>query len=170
MTEVSRMALILWGKETCDSLALLIPERKFVDSVCLLLIKIDQLAWMSVENDLSGGEEFKGWVDKYLLPEADLKCDSADLWGSRCALLHQGTAEGRDVRKGNAKAVHYFSGTAEVVASKNSDICYVSIAALHVGLISAADKFFQEYEQDRKKWSVVQKKASQLLAAFPLNK
>lgn len=52
-------------------------------------------------------EDFKNWVNQYLLPNSNLDCSADDLYAARCGLLHTYMAESKASRAGKAKQTFY---------------------------------------------------------------
>ncbi len=91
------------------AIALLNQAKLEIQALTLLYSSIDKMAWLNATKEESGGPEFKAWVDKFLLIDADGNCNADDLWAARCGLVHTGAAESRDFRATRANAIYYHS-------------------------------------------------------------
>jgi hypothetical protein len=72
------------------SIELCFKNEFYTSALIILYSIIDFLAFCNLpenKNEVSK-RDFLLWVDKYLLPESLLKCNSLDLYSARCSLLH----------------------------------------------------------------------------------
>ena len=83
-----------------------------LSAIKLIYSGIDNLAWLSREHDRLNVEkkDFMDFIDKYLLPDSGLKCNSEELYSARCGLLHCNTAESDIARSGKARYLSYATG------------------------------------------------------------
>ena len=142
-------------------------QNKHHESVLILLFSwVDRLAWLSVENEYSYGKDFKRWLNNYLFVEGNtLPCNADDLWAARCAILHTGTAEAKDVKNGKARSVLYYGGQIEVTAKNSNKQVYVNIGHLHVGLIQASKQFLIHLKKNTDQLAVANEKLGKILRA-----
>ena len=70
----------------------------------------------------STGDDFRKWVDHYLLLGSCLVCTADDLWGARCGLLHTYAPESRDSRKGKARKLLYVAGVLDNSARNTTQL------------------------------------------------
>ena len=49
--------------------------------------------------------DFLAWLNKYLLPESDLKCEAIDLYAARCGWVHTYTSKSSLVQEAKAKEI-----------------------------------------------------------------
>jgi len=54
--------------------------------------------------------DFLGWVEKYLLPNSELRCSAIDLYSARCGWVHKYTSKSRLVRENKAREIFYQFG------------------------------------------------------------
>lgn len=54
--------------------------------------------------------DFLDWVNKYLLPGSDLKCNALDLYAARCGWIHNYTSKSSLVQQKKAKEIFYQFG------------------------------------------------------------
>jgi len=78
-------------------------------TLILLYSGIDAMAWLDrpLNQPDVHPDDFIEWIDKYLLPTSDLPCNSADLYGARCGLLHSHTGDSRKHRELKVKKLFY---------------------------------------------------------------
>lgn len=89
MNELMRMVNSFNG-----SISLLNKSFFEEQSLYLLLAYLDQLGWLISPNSFSNGLDFQNWLDRFC-NLSKVGCTSADLWNTRCSLLHMGTAESK---------------------------------------------------------------------------
>lgn len=149
-----------------NAMGVLFQNQHHESALILLFSWVDRLSWLSIESEHSTGSDFKAWLDKYLFIEtSNLPCNANDLWASRCGLLHTGTAESRDVKKGNARSIYYYGGPIEVTAKNTDAHVYVHIANLHIELINASNRFitYLKLKNNTGELEVANKKLSKIL-------
>lgn len=101
----------------CQKVAMaieLLSNNRCIEAALMLTYAgIDQMAWLSSSNEITGGKEFETWVEEYINPVVNLGCSPKDLWAARCGLIHTGAPESRDFYKSDAKKIYYYTGKAE---------------------------------------------------------
>jgi len=151
-------------RKSIDAIACLI-ENNFIESaLALTYISIDQLGWLSIENQESDADSFKAWVDKYLNPLDDLGCSANDLWAARNGLLHMGISESRDIYRGKAKPIYYTTGNIICTTNNNHDTIIVNATKLIAKFIYGATVFTVDLEKDAQKLAVAAHKAQSILS------
>jgi hypothetical protein len=103
-------------REFEEAIGLILNARKQVPALILIYSSIDFLAWLnrpSTHPDVVRSD-FISWVDRYLLPNSQIRCSSQDLYAARCGVLHSYSAESKLSREGRAKQIWYAWGRAEV--------------------------------------------------------
>lgn len=92
--------------ETC------FKDKKILPGLILLYAHIDIVASLNrpPSKDEGTRQDFKDWVNQYLLPNSSLSCSADDLYAARCGLVHSYIAEARLTRSGNAKQIFYAWG------------------------------------------------------------
>jgi len=78
-------------------------------SLILIYSGIDIMAWLNLPStrERNTRSDFIKWIDKYLLPNSELKCSADDLYGARCSIVHTYTAESDLSQRGDAKEIYY---------------------------------------------------------------
>src|SRR5512133_1948050 len=96
----------------CNSNGLMMPTLVQIYSF------IDAFAWLSRPDGKydSDRNDFFNWVDKFVLIDSTLNCNSWDLYSARCSILHSMTPRSRLVREGKARVINYCWGPAKVDA------------------------------------------------------
>lgn len=96
----------------CNSQGLMMPTLVQIYSF------IDAFAWLSrpdVKDD-SDRNDFMNWVDKFILIDSTLNCNSLDLYAARCSIIHSMTPRAKLVRDGKARIINYCWGSAKIDA------------------------------------------------------
>jgi hypothetical protein len=75
-------------------------------ALLLIYTLIDIAGWLDGKG-ANVRERFTTWVDTYLLPNSPLSCNSADLYGARCGLLHTYSASSDLSTAGKARKLFY---------------------------------------------------------------
>ncbi len=102
--------------ETTEAICLC-AENKYYEAVFILLYSaIDSLSWLYSEkkdiNKRNVREEYKNWINKFLLPNLDgYDCTAEEIYLARCALLHTYSALAK--RQNNNRIISYLYGDKE---------------------------------------------------------
>ena len=89
-----------------------LQNEYLLSAVKLIYSGIDNLAWLTRDHDRPKVQrkDFVDFINKYLLPDPELTCTSAELYSARCGLLHCNTAESDISRSGKARCLIYTTG------------------------------------------------------------
>lgn len=75
---------------------------------------IDNMAYLAAgETESKVGPRFERWVSDWMLSRGKLDCEASDLYGARCAVVHNWTAESTVSKRGKAKHILYHYGSAD---------------------------------------------------------
>lgn len=152
-----------------EAIAKLLETKHHESALILIYAFIDRMAWFSVTGD-AGGADFKAWVNKYLLPQANFLCSADDLWGARCALLHTGTVESRDSKGGKAKKVQYHGSKVLVnEISVPSNEVFVDVGMLHISLIAAIGCFNEDLKSNFEKLTSANMKIKSVIKRYEVS-
>lgn len=143
-------------------------------ALILIYVTIDQLAYLNMSKDKTDvtGNDFKEWCDKYMLfnNKGRVDCESADLWGARCGLLHTYTPESRASRNGKARQVFYAWGRSDNIEAqlllKESGLpsVIVHVDKLFEVFLDGAVAFFSTLDVDEQKRTVALERAHKMFA------
>jgi hypothetical protein len=99
------------------------------------------------------GSDFKEWVDRYILPAADIHVSAEDLYGARCGLLHSLTGESKKHRELKARKVSYRRtvangerGIVQLRMAETLEPFSVNVDALGAAITNGIEKFLGEME------------------------
>src|SRR5687768_16366050 len=115
-------------------------------AVILFLSAIDAMAYLEVPPDQNGvnRSDFVRWVERYIKFPCKEQLSGLELYGARCAMLHNyGTASDLS-RKGRCRQVGYMDKSVpEVRYDRNvsREVVLVSVPALADAFFSGVDKF-----------------------------
>ena len=86
--------------DQCIALRLRMP------ALILFYSTIDVASWL--DSDATEVKvRFTAWVDKYVLPNTGLKCTALDLYGARCGVVHNFSADSDLSKAGKARPLGY---------------------------------------------------------------
>lgn len=162
--------VMAYGLRCADAIACLRQHGHIEQTLLLLYAGIDTMAWLSVSEEESSGQDFQRWVEDYMLtPNGQLipNVTAADLWGARCGLLHTGAPESRDFRKGRAKKLFY-TNNVEIIATMPTDIVVVSIENLGRAFASALVWFIEDLQANAPQNQIAKEKLGRTLIAHPM--
>ena len=100
----------------CEAIELCMSKKITTSSLILLYSGMDILGWLEYGDSLRSGQRFRNWVETYILPLPDSSCNSTDLYGARCGLVHTFTPYSDLSKKGKARKILYAWGTSEIYA------------------------------------------------------
>jgi len=142
------------------SIELCLNAKLQISSLVLLYSGIDIMAWLNrpVSEEFATKKDFIRWVDDYLLPNPNIKCEAIDLYAARCAIIHSYSFSSRLSEEGKAKEIYYAWGKANVKSLQN-DIDSSAIA-IHINDFLEAfkegvEKFKLSIKSDKEKEKIV---------------
>jgi hypothetical protein len=152
-------------------------DKYFLPGLMLLYAHIDIAAALNRPASKSEvtRQDFKNWVDEYLLPNSNLSCTADDLYAARCGLLHTYMAESKSSREGKAKQIFYAWGTADdaILQGRLHSKGLDSIAlVIHVDVLFNAfragiDCFMGSLTSDQQKAQLVYERARKYFRNIP---
>jgi hypothetical protein len=155
-------------------------EKNLVEPTLMLLYSgIDICGWLANDDpNAKVRQSFVAWTDKYMEPQAKLRCSADDLYGARCGILHTLSADSDHNKKGKARQVAYAWGTgkAEVINEiwQQSGESKFAVAIHLDGLVKAWSegviKFSDDLDNDAAWAQRVYKRASQFFLDFGAGK
>jgi hypothetical protein len=159
--------------ETMRAIQLLHRAGHYGPLLTVLYAGIDTLAWLDTSHAWATGDDFKAWVDRYLLPGSGLRCTAHDFWAARCGLIHTRTAESRDMVKGGARQVWYYGrGRSErllrQITKRRSDVVAVRIVSLITAFGKGSVRFANDIDRDPVRAERVKAKATKWLQWMPV--
>lgn len=76
-----------------EAIDLCVAHKLNVPALTLVYSTIDIAGWLHGTEKQKVGDRFTEWVDKYLLPGSNLKCNALTLYGARCGVVHSFSPE-----------------------------------------------------------------------------
>jgi len=139
------------------SIDLCFRNQFLLPGLVLLYSSIDIMAWLSRPQGQVDVQrnDFVTWVDKYLLPKANLNCTAIDLYGARCSIIHSYTAESKLSREGLARRICYTMGDKDPKRLQNDlnsvgyDAIVIHVDTLFNALRKAIDDFKRDLASDK---------------------
>ncbi len=130
------------------SIKLLYSNKHYTSSAKLLVSCLDTIAYLEF-GDIPGN--FQKWLDNY----ADLfsiGISSEELWEMRNSLLHMTSPDSRKVLSGKVRRlVFYIGDLPEGFPTEDDQAKYFSLTRLIQVVIDALQKWFTDFDQDRRK-------------------
>lgn len=144
-------------------------------AVILILSGIDAMAYIAMpasQEDVTR-TDFARWTEQYIKFPCSEQLTGLDLYGARCAMLHNyGTASDLS-RKGKCRQVGYMDKSVPEVrfnSAVSKDLVLVSVPALADAFFSGLDKFLVDSFADKMKASVTEQRLKNLVQAMPFEK
>jgi hypothetical protein len=149
------------------SIELCLNAKLQISSLVLLYSGIDIMAWLNrpVSEEFATRDDFIKWVDDYLLPNPNIKCEAIDLYAARCAIIHSYSFSSRLSEEGKAKEICYAWGKANVKALQNDLDRRYEKPAIHINDFLEAfkegvEKFKLSIKSDKEKEKIVYGRAN----------
>lgn len=146
------------------SIELCLNAKLQISSLVLLYSGIDIVAWLNrpVSKERATKKDFIRWVDDYLLPSTNIKCEAIDLYAARCAIVHSYSFSSKLSKEGEAKEIYYSWGKANIKSLQN-DIdrrSKKSAIAIHINDFLEAfkegiEKFKLSIKSDKEKGKII---------------
>ncbi|MBH3289511.1 hypothetical protein I5N29_03610 [Serratia marcescens] len=164
MSEIDTEKVMSDINKTAEAMKILLQNNHHESFLILLYSWLDRMAWLSVEAEASNGNDFKNWVNKYLLKDKNFPCNADDLWAARCGVLHTGAAEANDTRSGKAKVIYYYGGNIDASENNNHQKVFVNLKELHIETICAAGVFVEHLKRNPNKLVLANIKLGRVLS------
>jgi hypothetical protein len=126
-----------------------------IPALILVYSGIDGMAWLTMPDGHEDvrGADFQAWVKEYLLPDAGLACDEADLWAARCGLVHAQIMDSQSARHDRARHIWYHVGPGNQLLIPIHEVSRelpvtISVETFVAAFRSATERFFERIEQD----------------------
>lgn len=146
-------------------------------SSCIILIYagIDSMAYLDMPENQSEvtREDFIRWAEKYIKFPCKEQLSGADLYGARCAMLHQYGVESRMSSEGKCRIVGYMDKSVPEVRYNpliNKSHVFISVPALKSAFFVGIDNFLINAFSDRTKAETVETRLAKFVQAFPMKK
>ena len=144
-------------------------------AVILILSGIDAMAYiaMPAKQDDVTRRDFVRWVEQYIKLPCSEQLTGLDLYGARCAMLHNYGVASDLSRKGKCRQVGYMDKSVPEVRfnpNVSKDLVLVSVPALADAFFSGVDKFLVDLFADRNKAPIAELRLKNLVQAIPFKK
>lgn len=136
-------------------------------AVMLTYTAIDQMSWLSVEADKHGPQDFKAWVESYMLSKNPLPCTAEELWVARNGILHMGTAEAAaHAKDASLRKLVYSTGNAKLTATNPAEFAVVKFEDLFDSFFTGVLWFMEDLKADSAKLETAKRKMAKMLSDF----
>jgi hypothetical protein len=142
--------------ELLNAIRDLLGSQFYVPAMILLYCAIDFVASLDRPDSSKDAtrQDFINWVEKYLIPGSNLKCNAIDLYAARCGWVHSYTAKARLVREQRAKEMELQFGVSDdedkmqnAIKDKNRAVA-VHFTRLFNAFSVGLDKWLEEFSKD----------------------
>lgn len=153
-----------FAKNLADSITHLRNGGHNLAAVMLTYTAIDQMSWLSVEQDKHGPQDFAAWVNNYMLSNNPLPCTADELWVARNGILHMGTAEAAGHTKDTSlRKLVYVAGNTELTAINPAEYVVIKFEDLFMSFLAGVMWFRSDLETDTAKLEVAKRKMRKML-------
>ena len=144
-------------------------------AVILILSGIDAMAYiaMPASQDDVTRDDFVIWTAQYIKFPCVEQLTGLDLYGARCAMLHNYGTASKLSRKGKCRQVGYMDKSVPEIRfdpNVSNDLVLVSVPALADAFFPGVDKFLVDLFTDNNKTSIAEQRLKKLVQAIPLKK
>ncbi len=145
-------------------------------AVILILTAIDAMAYLTMprgQEDVTR-QDFIRWADEYIRFPGQEQLTGEDLYGARCAMLHNYGVQSRMSRKGECRAILWADNMDPPILfrpEKSNQHVLVSIIGLKDALFRGMDRFLAEVDADpnSEKTKLTKERLPSLVVAMPAN-
>ena len=173
MTELSRDPIINAIQNGIKAGIRVTLERDCLGSAVILIFSgIDAMAYLEMpagQDDVTRND-FVRWTERYIKFPCKDQLTGLDLYGARCAMLHNYGIASDLSRKGKCRQVGYMDKSVPEVRYEpnvSRDLVLVSVRALADAFFSGVDKFLVDLFLDKKKAPVAEQRLEKLVQAIP---
>lgn len=144
-------------------------------AVILILCGVDAMAYLDMpasQDDVTRGD-FVRWAERYIKFPCKEQLTGLDLYGARCAMLHNYGIASDLSRKGKCRQVGYMDKSVPEVGfdpNVSKDLVLVSVPALADAFFSGVDKFLVDLFADKKRARIAEQRLKKLVQAIPFKK
>jgi len=144
-------------------------------AVILILSGIDSMAYLDMPEDQKdvARSDFIRWADRYIKFPSKEQLAGIDLYGARCAALHQYGSASALSREGKCRMVGYMDASIPEVRydpSVSNDFVLVSVPALAEAFFTGVDRFLIDLFSDAKKAPVAERRFNKMFQSIPVEK
>lgn len=144
-------------------------------AVILILCGIDAMAYLDMPDGQNKVKrsDFVKWAERYIKFPCQEQLTGLDLYGARCAMLHNYGIVSDLSLKGKCRQIGYMSKSfPEVRFAPNvsKEVVFVSVPALADVFFSGVDIFLVDLFADEKRASIGEQRIKELVQAFPYKK
>ena len=139
----------------------------------LILSGIDAMAYLDMPEDQQDvtRSDFIRWADRYIRFPCKEQLTGIDLYGARCAALHQYGSASALSREGKCRMVGYMDASIPEVRyqpSISNDIVLVSVPALAEAFFTGVDRFLIDLFSDAEKAPSAEHRFKKMFQSIPV--
>ena len=131
---------------------------------------IDTMAYLNMPANQQDVErtDFVAWVERYIKFQCEEKLTGLDLYGARCAMLHNHGARSKLSRNGKCRMVCYMNqGVPEIRCKPDvMDCIIVSVTALADAFFHGIDEFLVDLFANKQKAAVAEERLRELMMEY----
>jgi hypothetical protein len=147
-------------------------NKCFGAAVILIYAGIDTMAYLNMPSQQKyvKSKDFIAWVERYIRFPCKEQLTGADLYGARCAMLHQYGIESKLSHSGSCRIVGYIDRSDPEVSYNpkiSKEFVIVSIEALKDAFFAGIHKFLHEAFDDESKRIIVEERLNKAVQRLP---
>ena len=151
-----------------------VENESWGSALILIYSGIDTMAFLNMPNQQQDvtRTDFEHWISWYLKQSSGTSYPAADMYGARCAILHQYGAESNLSRKGKIRIVSHVDKGPDVLDAPHGEKEHVwlNFHTLAENFYKAIDGFLVDAFVDTSKRTRFEARLNQLLQNFPFPK
>lgn len=150
-----------------------IEGRAYASAAILVYSGIDSMAFLDMPEIKMNVEknDFIAWADRYIKFPCVEQLSGADLYGARCAMLHNFSIYSRMSQSGECRIVGYMDKSVPEVQYNpevSKELVLVSVTALAEAFSSGVDRFLIEAFSEHKRREVLESRLARLVQCMPV--
>lgn len=169
-------------KEMFAAIDACLENKIKLPALLLAYTLIDIAGWLN-SNEASVKARFTDWVEKYILPNSTLPCNSLELYGARCGLLHSYSATSELSSAGKVRKIFYVWQPSRVedhsklislyeelmtrLGKTPEQIIAIQVEDIFAALKTGVEKFLSEIASDPQRAVQIYDKAGNIMLDYP---
>jgi hypothetical protein len=149
-----------------------LDNKCYGSTVILILAGIDAMAFleMSSQQEDVTRKDFIHWANRYIQFDGKDQLTGEDLYGARCAMIHNYGVRSKLSREGKCRMVGYKDGGKPIVynPSITKELVMVSIPALAEAFFTGVDQFLIKLFANPEKAKVAEGRLQSLVQCLPI--
>ena len=155
-------------------IAVALDGGAFGSAAILIYAGIDSMAFLAMpeEQEDVNRNDFIDWSDQYIRFPCEEQVSGLDLYGARCAMLHNYSVYSRMTRNGECRVIGYMDNAIPAVQYNpniNTGLVLVSVTGLAEAFFQGIDTFLVDAFSNEARREILEQRLRRLVQCIPYN-